>query len=160
MSSRPRLDLIPMFCSSHRICHPSAFRYFSTFYFDLFNSTLFQTFLNTSTRSRAVCAADGRVVRWCWVNFQCRGVLQFGLEQGKGLLRLQWAWVGLFGLFTWLSCLSSFSPLWETARYRLKYCLKGPLNPKQPTNQLRSQGCHGQGKKVWKMFFFQVMEYR
>ena len=22
---------------------------------------------------------DGRVVRWCWVNFQCRGVLQFGL---------------------------------------------------------------------------------
>ena len=25
--------------------------------------------------------------------------------------------------------------LWETARYRLKYCLKGPLNPKQPTNQ-------------------------
>ena len=31
---------------------------------------------------------------------------------------------------------SSPSPsLWETARYRLKYCLKGPLNPKQPTNQ-------------------------
>ena len=32
-----------------------------------------------------------------------------------------------------------FSPLspslWETARYRLKYCLKGPLSPKQPTNQ-------------------------
>ena len=25
--------------------------------------------------------------------------------------------------------------LWETARYRLKYCLKGPLNLKQPTNQ-------------------------
>ena len=25
-------------------------------------------------------------------------------------------------------------PLWETARYRLKYCLKGPFNPKQPTN--------------------------
>ena len=33
-----------------------------------------------------------------------------------------------------------FCPLspsfWETARYRLKYCLKGTLNPKQPTNQL------------------------
>ena len=28
-----------------------------------------------------------------------------------------------------------FPSLWETARYRLKYCLKGPLNPKQPTNQ-------------------------
>ena len=33
-----------------------------------------------------------------------------------------------------------FSPLspslWETARYRLKYCFKGPLNPKQPTNHI------------------------
>ena len=34
------------------------------------------------------------------------------------------------------SILSPLSPsLWETARYRPKYCLKGPLNPKQPTNQ-------------------------
>ena len=34
------------------------------------------------------------------------------------------------------SILSSLSPsLCEAARYRLKYCLKGPLNPKQPTNQ-------------------------
>ena len=28
-----------------------------------------------------------------------------------------------------------FHPLWETARSRLKYCFKGPLNPKQSTNQ-------------------------
>ena len=29
---------------------------------------------------------------------------------------------------------SFLSPsLWETARYRLKYCLKGPLSPKQTT---------------------------
>ena len=29
---------------------------------------------------------------------------------------------------------SSLSPfLWEMARYRLKYCIKGPLNPKQQT---------------------------
>ena len=34
-----------------------------------------------------------------------------------------------------LSILFPLSPsLWETARYRLKYCLKEPLNPK-PTNQ-------------------------
>ena len=26
-----------------------------------------------------------------------------------------------------------FLPLWETACYRLKYYLKGPLNPRQPT---------------------------
>ena len=31
--------------------------------------------------------------------------------------------------------------LWEMAGYRLKYCLKGPLNPKQPTND--------QFLKVW-----------
>ena len=43
---------------------------------------------------------------------------------------------GLFGLyFSRLSFLSISPSLWETARYRLKYCLKGPLNPKQPTNQ-------------------------
>ena len=28
-----------------------------------------------------------------------------------------------------------FHPLWKTARYRLTYCLKGPLNRNQPTNQ-------------------------
>ena len=39
-------------------------------------------------------------------------------------------------IFTLIYPFSSLSPsLWETARYRLKYCLKGPLNPKQPTNQ-------------------------
>ena len=43
---------------------------------------------------------------------------------------------GSFGHFySRLSFLSSFSPLLEMARYRLKYCLKGPLNPKQQTNQ-------------------------
>ena len=43
--------------------------------------------------------------------------------------------VGAGGV-VWTFLLSSLlSPsLWETARYRLKYCIKGPLNPKQPTN--------------------------
>ena len=42
---------------------------------------------------------------------------------------------GLFEhFFSNLSFLFSSPSLWETARYRLKYCLKGPLNPKQPTN--------------------------
>ena len=43
---------------------------------------------------------------------------------------------GCLDIFTLLYLFSPLSPsLWETARYRLKYCLKGPLNPKQPTNQ-------------------------
>ena len=33
-----------------------------------------------------------------------------------------------------------FPSLWDTARYRLKYYLKGPLNPKQPTNQINTFG--------------------
>ena len=44
---------------------------------------------------------------------------------------------GCLDIFTLFYLFSSLSPsLWETARYRLKYCLKRPLNPKQPTNQL------------------------
>ena len=43
---------------------------------------------------------------------------------------------GCLDIFTLSYPFSPLSPsLWETARYRLKYCLKGPLNPKQPTNQ-------------------------
>ena len=42
---------------------------------------------------------------------------------------------GCLDIFTLIYTFSPLSPsLWETARYRLKYCLKGPLNPKQPTN--------------------------
>ena len=43
----------------------------------------------------------------------------------------------LFYLFSFLS-----PSLWETARYRLKYCLKGPLNPKHqpPTTTMGWSG--------------------
>ena len=47
---------------------------------------------------------------------------------------------GCLDIFTLIYPFSPLSPsLWETARYRLKYCLKGPFNPKptnQPTNEL------------------------
>ena len=52
---------------------------------------------------------------------------------------------GCLDIFTLLYPFSPLSPsLWETARYRLKYCLKGPLNPKQPTKATRMvvQGQH------------------
>ena len=42
---------------------------------------------------------------------------------------------GCLDIFTLIYPFFPLSPsLWETARYRLKYCLKRPLNPK-PTNQ-------------------------
>ena len=44
---------------------------------------------------------------------------------------------GCLDIFSLINIFPFPSPsLWETARYRLKYCLKGPLTPKQPTNQL------------------------
>ena len=53
----------------------------------------------------------GRVVRWCWVNFQCRGVLLIWIIVGQGLTALA---VGAGGgcldiFFSRLSFLSSFS---------------------------------------------------
>ena len=43
-------------------------------------------------------------------------------------------------IFSLVYLFSPLSPsLWETTRYRLKYCLKWPLNPKQPTNQPTNQ---------------------
>ena len=77
------------------------------------------------------------VVRCCWVNFQCRGVLLIWIRVGQGPTMLAVGAGG--GCLDILSLVYHFSflssSLWETARYRLKYCLKGPLSPKQPTNQ-------------------------
>ena len=42
-----------------------------------------------------------------------------------------WGCLDIFSLVCHFSLLSPC--LWEMARYRLKYCLKGPLTQKQPT---------------------------
>ena len=53
---------------------------------------------------------------------------------------------GCLDIFTLIYPFFPLSPsLWETARYRLKYCLKGPLNTKQPTNQPTAPGVCGNG---------------
>ena len=62
----------------------------------------------------------GWVVRRCWVNFQ------WGGGGGGGPTKSDY------------SRARAYCALWETALYRLKYCLKGPLNPKQPTNRILS----------------------
>ena len=78
----------------------------------------------------------GRVVRRCWVNFQCRGILLFWMTVGQGPTALAvGAGGGCLDIFTLIYPFSPLSPsLWEAARYRLKYCLKRPLDPKT-TNQ-------------------------
>ena len=104
----------------------------------------------TSTRVNSLTTSyihtwGGRVVRRCWVNFQCRGVLLIWKIVGQGPIALAVIAGGVvwtfFSLIYHLSFLSP--PLWEMVRYRLKYCLKGRLNPKQPTNihtYLRTDG--------------------
>ena len=80
---------------------------------------------------------EGRVERRCWVNFQCQGVLLVWMIVGQGPIALAvGAGGGCLDIFSLVYLFSFLSPsLWETARYRLKYCLKGPLNPKQSINQ-------------------------
>ena len=68
-----------------------------------------------------------------------RPTIWITVGQGPTALAVGASW-GCLDIFALIYPFSSLSPsLWETARYRLKYCLKGgPLNPKQPTNQPKS----------------------
>ena len=42
---------------------------------------------------------------------------------------------GCLDIFSLVSLICFISPFWDTARYRLKCCIKRPLKPKQATNQ-------------------------
>ena len=79
------------------------------------------------------------MVRWCLENIQSRSVLLIWIIVGQGPTALA---VGAGGgcLDIFFSSVFSlfFLTLWETARYRLNYSLKGLLNPKQLTNQIQS----------------------
>ena len=77
------------------------------------------------------------MVRWCWVTSGAGASYNLDtVGQWPIALAVGGAGGGCLDIFTLLYPFSPLSPsLWETARYRLKYCLKGPLNPKQPTNQ-------------------------
>ena len=67
-----------------------------------------------------------------------RGVLQIWIIAGQGPTALAvGAAGGCLDIFTLAYHFYFLSPsLWETTRYRLKYCLKGPLCPKT-SNQPR-----------------------
>ena len=76
------------------------------------------------------------MVQWSWINFQVRGILLVWIRVGQGPTALAvGAGGGCLDIFTLISPFSFLSPsLWETTRYRLKYCLKESLSP-QTTNQ-------------------------
>ena len=52
----------------------------------------------------------GRVVRWCWVNFQYRGVLLVWIREGQGPSALAVGAGGGWTFFSRLPFLFSFSP--------------------------------------------------
>ena len=88
---------------------------------------------------RVVLMKSQEVVGWCdgLGKIPVPGRPAIRITVGQGLTALA---VGAGGacldIFTLIYPFSPLSlSLWETARYRLKYCLKGSLNPKQPTNQ-------------------------
>ena len=67
----------------------------------------------------------GRPTNWMIVG---QGPIALAIGAGGGCL----------DIFTLLCPFSLLSPSFlDSAQYRLKYCIKGPLNQKQPTNQLR-----------------------
>ena len=71
-----------------------------------------------------------------------RPTIWFTVGQGPTVLA-----VGAEGdcldIFTLIYPLFPLSPsLWETARHRLKYCLKGPLNPKTTKQYSELSGSH------------------
>ena len=72
-------------------------------------------------------------------NFPVPGHPTIWMKVGQGLIALAAGAAGDgdgLDIFTFVFVFSFLSPsLWEMARYRLKYCLKGPLNTKQPTNK-------------------------
>ena len=72
----------------------------------------------------------------CWVNFQFRSALLIWIivQQGPTALAVD-ALGGCLDVFSLIYHFCLLSPsLWETAQYRLKYCLKGLLNQNnQPT---------------------------
>ena len=59
-------------------------------YFSLAYHISFLSFLHGSLNTKMLSqrARGGRVVRWCWVNFQCRGVLLILIVVGQGPITL------------------------------------------------------------------------
>ena len=88
--------------------------------------------------------------------WQCRGVLLVWIRVGQGPTALAvGAGGGCLDIFTLIYPFSSLSPsLWETTRYRLKYCLKGSLSPKTTNHPNHPRKLSPQSSEVKKSILF------
>ena len=77
----------------------------------------------------------GRVMRWCWVNFQCRGILLIWIRvvQGPSALAVG-AGGGCLDIF-FLSPIISLFFLWEKLPIQTEILSQWPVKPKA-TDQL------------------------
>ena len=97
--------------------------------------------VTSSRRHFYIIAGGGRVVRWCWVNFQCRGVLLIWIIVGQGPTALA---VGAGGgcldiFFSCLSFLFSFSLSLGDGPIKTEILSQRAVKPKttnQPTTSL------------------------
>ena len=74
-------------------------------------------------------------MRRCWVNFQCWDVLLIWIVVGQGPTALAVGVGGVVSPFflSSITFLFFLSLSLGDGPIQLKYCLKGPLSPKQPT---------------------------
>ena len=103
------------------------FSLLSLFFLSLFFLICFQVYVKY-VRVVLLNLLDTKVNPNCVLFHRGQGSVALAVGAGGGCLDFFLS--SIFSFF--------FLTLWETARYSLKYCLKGPLNPKQITNQIQS----------------------
>ena len=91
---------------------------------------------------------DGRVVQWCWVNFQCWGVLLIWIRVGQGPTALAVDAGGgcLEIFFSRLSFLFSFSLSLGDGRIYTEILSQRAVKPKTTNNQ---QPTNQNDEKIW-----------
>ena len=104
------------------------FSLLSLFFLSLFFLICFSSLCQLRQRVVLLNLLDTKVNPNCVLFHRGQGSVILAVGAGGGCLDFFLS--SIFSLF--------FLTLWETAQYRLKYCLEGPLNPKQITNQIQS----------------------
>ena len=104
------------------------FSLLSLFFLSLFFLICFSSLCQIRQRVVLLNLLDTKVNPNCVLFHRGQGSVALAVGADGGCLDFFLS--SIFSLF--------FLTLWETTRHRLKYCLKGPLNPKQITNQIQS----------------------